>query len=710
MERAIFLLSLLIVLLVPSPVGAGMSQNSVIIEGKIFDRETKDPLPAYVMLEAAGVGITADAGGLFKLRVRLPDNAKTVRLSVWLIGYKKKHIEVKIGEFLSIALDLEPLAAHEIVVSADSVVSDEKNLKTVTLNKMDIYTLPGTAADPVHASQVLPGVNALPDTSSLIIRGGAPDEVGYFFDGIEIRHPFLSETMHESYFSIFDNQVVERFNIATSGFHPKYGDALSGVMDISAKDAILKREGGLGLSVLGLNSTIGWPLTTTISFVGSYDRGFSDLLTKLNSRGGGHRFQTEHAFGKFIVRANASNLIRIYGLYNDYHYSQAATFDADSENTMAAVSWTLTPRKNFVSKVLVFGTSFDVALNIENSLRIRQKDDVVQAKWDGLWDLEPHFLEFGAEAQSRRLETVLSDQDQRSYRARGTRLGIYFNDKFRLSDRIFMNLGGRISSLDLVETGLSFEPRLSLAWLLTRNDILRISAGTSHQFGDYFVLKNNPGLRPKTAHHLALSYDRIREETELRATLYDKEYQHLFLDQPQGLVSNDGWGFARGVEFFIKKIKRRYDAIVVYNFLHSKRKENETAVVTPSPYEISRSLTGVFKWKWKTWSLGLRYSYASGRPFTPLAGREWDSQSEAYLPIWGTPYSQRYPAYQRMDINGSKTLNLFNKLVVLYFGVTNVLDNDNVLRVEYADDYSGRRDQLSIFGRSFFVGIYIPFF
>jgi len=222
MKRAVFLL------LVFAVVGWGEAQEIFIIEGKIFDKETKDPLPAYVMLEEGGTGSTAGANGFFKLSVRLPKSSKTTKLTVWLIGYKKMEVEAKIGEFLSVALELEPMSAHEIVVSADSVVSDEKNKKTVTLNKMDIYTLPGTAADPIHAGQVLPGVNALPDTSSLIIRGGAPDEVGYFFDGIEIRHPFLSETMHESYFSIFDNQVVDNFNISTSGFHPKYGDALSG--------------------------------------------------------------------------------------------------------------------------------------------------------------------------------------------------------------------------------------------------------------------------------------------------------------------------------------------------------------------------------------------------------------------------------------------------------------------------------------------------
>jgi len=40
----------------------------------------------------------------------------------------------------------------------------------------------------------------------------------------------------------------------------------------------------------------------------------------------------------------------------------------------------------------------------------------------------------------------------------------------------------------------------------------------------------------------------------------------------------------------------------------------------------------------------------------PIAGREWDSETQAYLPIWGPPFSERYPSYQRLDISGSKTL------------------------------------------------------
>jgi hypothetical protein len=91
-------------------------------------------------------------------------------------------------------------------------------------------------------------------------------------------------------------------------------------------------------------------------------------------------------------------------------------------------------------------------------------------------------------------------------------------------------------------------------------------------------------------------------------------------------------------------------------------------------------------------------------------GREWDPTAGSFLPVWGDPFSQRYPAYQRLDLTGSRSLRLLDRLVVLYFGITNLLDNKNISRYDYGPDYAERKDQQSIFGRSLFVGLYVPFF
>jgi len=192
-------------------------------------------------------------------------------------------------------------------------------------------------------------------------------------------------------------------------------------------------------------------------------------------------------------------------------------------------------------------------------------------------------------------------------------------------------------------------------------------------------------------------------------TLYDKEYRNLFLYE-ENQVSNKGLGFARGAETFIKWVRPKYDLVFVYNFLSSKRKENNVQFLTTSPYEITNSFTGIITYKFKTGTLGWRVSYATGMPYTPLVGREWNEDDQNFIPIWGDPYSQRYPSYQRVDFNGTKTFAIKKRLVVLYFGVMNVLGRKNVLRYEYSSDYSLQSNDYSIFGRSFFIGIYVPFF
>ncbi len=144
--------------------------------------------------------------------------------------------------------------------------------------------------------------------------------------------------------------------------------------------------------------------------------------------------------------------------------------------------------------------------------------------------------------------------------------------------------------------------------------------------------------------------------------------------------------------------------------MSSKRKENDVLVLTTSPYEINHSFTGIIKYKFNTGTLGLRFSYATGLPYTSLTGREWDESEGTFVPIWSDPYSQRYPSYQRLDINASKNFTIQKRLAVFYFGITNVLNRKNILRYEYSSDYSVRSNNYSIFGRSIFVGIYMPIF
>jgi len=336
-----------------------------------------------------------------------------------------------------------------------------------------------------------------------------------------------------------------------------------------------------------------------------------------------------------------------------------------------------------------------VSFDQPGTVRVESRDREIQARIDVLWDLGRHYLEAGAEAGRRTVETSLLSPFFGTSAFRGSGFGFYVQDKFRLSNRTYLHLGGRASAMDASGLRWSFDPRLSAAFFVTKRDIVRASAGLYHQVGDAAATGRNPGLVAKAAAHFALSYDRVGEPLDVRIALYDKEYRRLFVAAPGGRLENSGRGYARGGEFFLKRKAPSYEAILVYNFLSSKRRENEVPVLAPSPYEIPHSATAILSWKLKNGTIGVRASVASGRPYTPPGEN---------------PMSGRTPVYHRLDLNGSLRVEAFGRMVVLYLGVTNLFNSPNILRYEYDAETGSRTDQPSIFGRSLFAGLYVPFF
>jgi hypothetical protein len=690
---------------------AAGQESAVVLEGIVFDKETRSPLPAYISLPEFEKGASAGTDGRFRIVLASPPRrGSAVKLVAWLMGFKKLEVEARPGEPLSLALELEPLPAREVVVSADSGLAGDKPQAAVTLDRMDIYRMPGTAADPLYASHILPGVNSPPDASSLLIRGGAPDETAYLFDGIEVSHPFLSQSLHESYFSIFDNQVVEDFNVSTSGFPPKYGDALSGVMDIAAKDALFKGEGGLGLSVLGLNAYLGTPLAGAGTLIASANVSRSEVLSAINGDDG-QAFGAWNGFGKLVVPAGRDHLVRLLGLYDRYAYTQEGDFQAGSGNGIASLSLTSSLSSQLVARLLLARTFYSAEFSQEGLFKTVIADRALQARLEGILDLDRHFLEAGFDVVSRSQEVSWEAETTGGQNASSVRRTAYLQDKFRALDKLYITAGLRLSSLTMGRPGWRADPRFSLAYLPTKMDAFRVSAGLYSQFGDLFALRRDSDLEPRKAFHASLSYDRVAKDTTLRLGAYDKEYRSLFIEKAgNASLENGGRGYARGAEVFIKHRGRKLDVLGVYNFLSSKRMEGEVAVLAPSPYEITHSLTAVATIKGAKSSLGIRYSFATGRPYTPLEDRCWDDAEQRFQPVWGEPYSLRYPSYCRCDLNGTWTFTLGRRMVVLYFGVTNLFNEPNILRYEYSDDYSVRNNAASIFGRTLFLGMYFPFF
>ena len=122
------------------------------------------------------------------------------------------------------------LALEAVVVDGGTRMDDAQS--AVALTRVDVLTTPGGTADIFQAFQTGPGATRAGEGSDLYVRGGDPAESPTFVDGARLFYPGRYETLNGSSFGILDAQVLEQAYFSSGGFSARYGDALSGVLDV----------------------------------------------------------------------------------------------------------------------------------------------------------------------------------------------------------------------------------------------------------------------------------------------------------------------------------------------------------------------------------------------------------------------------------------------------------------------------------------------
>tara|TARA_R110001599_G_scaffold289553_1_gene492504 strand:+ start:14676 stop:16931 length:2256 start_codon:yes stop_codon:yes gene_type:complete len=95
----------------------------------------------------------------------------------------------------------------------------------------DMRVTPSLASDPLRVALRLPGVSSVGVSAKPRIRGGLDDELLVMQDGVELMAPFHLADYHSAY-STIDYHTIESLDVYTGGFPARYGNRMSGVMDI----------------------------------------------------------------------------------------------------------------------------------------------------------------------------------------------------------------------------------------------------------------------------------------------------------------------------------------------------------------------------------------------------------------------------------------------------------------------------------------------
>ena len=215
---------MLVLALLVTPMIA-LAQNTGKVSGVVTDAENGDPLPgASIALLGTQLGSISDVDGKYFI-IGVPVGSYDVQAS--FVGYgiqTVSGVEVSSGYTREINFVLAPgLELGEIVVEYERplIQRDAVGVPKIVTGE-DLVNLPVRGATAVAAIQA--GVVNKEGSGELNVRGGRGEEVSYYIDGVKV---IGSANLPQS--------AVQEQEMVIGNISAKYGDAMSGIINITTK-------------------------------------------------------------------------------------------------------------------------------------------------------------------------------------------------------------------------------------------------------------------------------------------------------------------------------------------------------------------------------------------------------------------------------------------------------------------------------------------
>jgi hypothetical protein len=221
------------------------AQDRGSISGKVIDKKTGHALPfATVTVMGAQKGGLTDSEGEFQVSGVPPG---TYELKVQFLGYgpfSKPGVEVVAGKPTVVNVQLEEIVVRQekvVEVTAERRLVEVRQGATIrSVNAAEIRNMPVATVSEVLQQQA--GIST--DADQIHVRGGRSDETVFMVNGVANRDLVTGAPTAGT----ISARSVQEVNVATGAYDVRYGNALSGVVEIKLKDGSDKLSGGITTS------------------------------------------------------------------------------------------------------------------------------------------------------------------------------------------------------------------------------------------------------------------------------------------------------------------------------------------------------------------------------------------------------------------------------------------------------------------------------
>lgn len=599
----------------------------------------------------------------------------------------------------------------------------------VALKRVDVLTTPGGTADVMQAFQTSPGATRAAEGSDLYVRGGDPAEAPVFVDGARLFYPGRYETLNGATFGILDSQVLDAAYFSSGGFSARYGDALSGVLDVRTIGRPGTRTLALNASTVQLGTSLRLPVSPNVGTWGTIRGTDAGLMLAMHGRA--DEFARAPAalegMAGVVWVPRAGSEVKLTAMADEDAlarevdaYGYTGPFHSRGSNRLAALSGrTLLADGRVAVRGAVSGSRRETRFRF-GVLDRERTDRGATARVDADVSLAGGGrVSFGAEgawmdnAQAGMVPStdrlapgspalaLDSAQDARH-------VGAYVEAERALGGSLAVIAGVRADRLP-GEGAWSADPRLALAYR-AGGWTLRLGGGVFHQ-GRWRTKYRVPDAgapagTPTRAEHLVIGAERGGEPS-MKVEGYVKRYANYVAEGEGPRITA---GRVAGVDAIIRwSGQRRVNGWITYSYLDGEV-ELEDGRTAPSAVDVRHSLTGVARWTFRPgWELGSTLRVGSGKPFTNITGGA-EGEAGRIVPVYGAPNGARLPAYRRLDARLTRYIPMRAGVGVVYLETLNVLDTKNVAGYTYGAGYAERRPVNSYFSqRTLVLGLGLTF-
>ncbi|GEJ45003.1 TonB-dependent receptor [Chryseobacterium sp. ON_d1] len=719
---------------------SAMGYSQIKISGKVSFKN-KGMAEVNVTLKDTYDGTTTDAQGNFTF--------ETSEKGTHIITFthpKYENVEKTVAienQDISLNVDLKEQISEidAVVVSAGSIEASDKKRATALLSPIDIYTTAGADGQISSALTYLPGVQKVGGTEGLFVRGGTGTESKIFMDGSLINNYFSNSVPGIAGRDQFNTSLFKGNIFSSGGYSALYGQALSGALMLESVDLPDETSYNFGISPIFLNAgfqklsddktysygaTAGYSLLSLMQKVFNFNTDFFEAPQGLN---GDLNFRFKTKSGGFF---------KYYGMYNS--------------NKMGVRSESLEPGYDF-SLVKLNGK------NTYHNLSFRQKFGKYLLNVGGSYSYNRSDLHFSTETNNMEANRsqLLTDGNYLNFKAvlerkinriSAVRGGFELNNtdenlNFESVEKHYKDL---ISSA-FVETDLGFSnalsakvgvraehssflgknniaPRFAIAYRLAKDWTTSLAYGIFYQNPESKYINAPADLGFQKSQHYIFQIQRASEGRTLRFEAFYKKYDQLIKtfnvtpdkeqnQQIQTALNNNGYGYAKGLEFFWRDNKKTFKNIdywISYSYLDSKRDFLNYPVSLQPSFAAEHTLSAVAKRFIPEWKLGvnLSYTYAKGRPYYDIASAFENGKEVNYTRTEG-----RLKDYNALNFSLNYLPNIGKKdakaFPVFVLSITNILGSKNVYGYNFSADGSRSSATVPPVNTFVFIGAFISF-